>query len=272
MLNMRNNGKTTDTTMHVAPKNMEVQISDVHMAAYQRKVNPPKIKKICDEFMIDRMRPIELSYRDGVYWCFDGQNRLEVYKLLGHKRIPANVHYNLTYEDEAFLFAVQHINEQHISKRDEWRALCEAGNRAPIAKVINRVCNEYKFQVGGDSKDGKSIGAIREVLKITERHGEQGLRDILFVLRTAFDFDPSVAHHDIVAGMGHILDTYPKLGDYEYNRFVQSLKKTSPRLLLKKAMTERGRGGKQVAKAIISEYNKGLGKDSAKRFNEHLIH
>jgi len=251
-------------------KNMDVQISDIHMAAYQRKINPTKVKKICAEFDKHRMRPIELSNRDGKFWCFDGQSRLEVYKQLGIKKILANVHYGLSYEDEAYLFAVQHVNEQHISKRDEWNALCEA--KAPIAQTIRRACREFDFELGGDTTNGKGIGAIREVLKITERHGERGLRDVLFVLRTAFQHDPSTAHHDIVAGMCKILDTYPKLGDYHYNRFVQVLGKISPRILLKKAMTERGRGGKQVAKAIIQEYNKGLGLDSKMRLNEHLIH
>jgi hypothetical protein len=126
--------------------------------------------------------------------------------------------------------------------------------------------------VGGDNSNGKGVGAIRELQKIEARHGERGLEDTLFVLRSSFEHDPSSAHHDIVAGMCKILDTYPKLGDYEFNRFVQVLKKTTPRTLLKRATTERGRGGKQVARTIIVEYNKGLGKDSKLRLNENLIH
>lgn len=251
-------------------KSMEVQLSEIHLANYQRKINPEKVKKIRESFDPHRMRPIELSSRDGKFWCFDGQHRLEVFKNLNIKRIPVNVHFDLTYEDEALLFAMQHVNEQHISKRDEWKALCEA--KSPLAKMITRTCKEFNFEVGGDSKDGKSIGAIREVLKIAERHGEQGLRDVLFVLRSAFQHDSSSAHHDIVAGMSKILDTYPCLEDYHFNRFVQTLGKSSPRILLRKAMTERGRGGKQVAKVIIQEYNKGLGRDSKMRLNEHLIH
>lgn len=258
------------TPVRTPTKTTEVQISEIFMDSYQRKINPSKVQKICEDFNLHRMRPIEISQRDGTFWCFDGQHRLEVYKHLGIKRIPANIHFGLTYEDEALLFAMQHVNEQHISKRDEWKALCEA--RAPLARMITRTCREFNFEVGGDTKDGKSIGAIREVLKIAERHGEQGLRDVLFVLRAAFEHDPSSAHHDIVAGMCKLLDTYPKLSDFHYNRFVQVLKKTSPRILLKKSMTERGRGGKQVAKAIVLEYNKGLGRDNKLRLNENLIH
>lgn len=251
-------------------RNSDVQLSEIFMDSYQRKINPDKVNKICADFNIHRMRPIEVSQRDGRLWCFDGQHRLEAYKKLGIKHIPSNIHFGLTYEDEALLFAMQHVNEQHISKRDEWRALCEA--KSPLAKMITRTCREFDFDVGGESKNGKNIGAIREVLKIAQRHGEQGLRDTLFILRTAFEHDPSSAHHDIVAGMCKILDTYPNLGDYHYNRFVQVLGKSSPRILLKKAMTERGRGGKQVAKVIIQEYNKGLGVGSKTRLNEHLIH
>ena len=251
-------------------RNSDVQLSEIFMDSYQRKINPDKVNKICADFNIHRMRPIEVSQRDGRLWCFDGQHRLESYKKLGIKHIPSNIHFGLTYEDEALLFAMQHVNEQHISKRDEWRALCEA--KSPLAKMITRTCREFDFDVGGESKNGKNIGAIREVIKIAQRHGEQGLRDTLFILRTAFEHDPSSAHHDIVAGMCKILDTYPKMGDDHYNRIVQVLKKTSPRTLLKKSMTERGRGGKQVAKAIVLEFNKGLGRDSRMRLNAELIH
>lgn len=262
--------KVNQIPSRVPMKNSDVQISEILMDAYQRKINPEKVNRICADFNVHRMRPIEVSQRNGKLYCFDGQHRLESYKKMGIKHIPANIHFGLTYEDEAMLFAVQHVNEQHISKRDEWKALCEA--KSPLARMVTRTCREFDFEVGGDSKDGKSIGAIREVLKIAERHGEQGLRDVLFVLRTAFEHDPSSAHHDIVAGMCKLLDTYPKLGDFHYNRFVNVLKKTSPRILLKRSMTERGRGGKQVAKAIVLEYNKGLGRDNKLRLNVELIH
>lgn len=266
------NNRLLFDTNRPASKTMDVQISDVHMADYQREIDRSKVKRICAEFMPDRMRPIELSLRDGKYWCYDGQNRLEVCKLLNMKKIKANVHYGLTYEDEAFLFAVQHINERYISKREQWDALIKAGDRAPLAKMVNSVCLKWDFVVGSDKKDGKSIGAVREILKIAERHGKRGLDDILFVLRTAFENDPYCSHHDLVAGMGRVLDLYKDLGDFEFNRFVQVLSKQSPRIILKKAMTERGRGGKQVARIIVREFNKGLGKDSKKRLNENLIH
>ena len=248
----------------------DVLVSIIKMDVYQRKIDNDKVSRICKNFNPHRMRPIELSYRDGNYYCFDGQNRVEAYKRMGLLKIPANIHFGLTREDECILFADQNVNEVRVPIRDKWKA--RVIGKDEKAMVITKCCNEYGLEVG-DKSGSKTVGAVRELEKIVEEHGEQGLKDALFVLRTAFQSSPGVVHHDMIAGMRKIMDTYPsRLGDYEYNRMVDRLSKITPAQLLKEANTERGRGGKQTAMAIIRRYNSGLPHGSKKRLNEHLIH
>lgn len=49
-----------------------IPVEEISMANYQRPVNMARAKRIVKEFDSNRMRPIELSYRAGSYWCFDG--------------------------------------------------------------------------------------------------------------------------------------------------------------------------------------------------------
>lgn len=248
----------------------DVLISQIKMDVYQRKIDRAKVARICQDFNPHRMRPVELSYREGVYYCFDGQNRVEAYKMMGFEKIPANIHFNLSKEDECILFADQNVNEVRVPTRDKWKARLIGNDKRAL--TITDCCKKFNFTIG-EKSDAKTIGAVRELEKIMEEYGERGLVDSLFVLRTAFEYGKGVSHRDMIAGMHKLLNTYPnRLGDYEYNRMVDRLSKITPAQLLREANNERGRGGKQVAKAIVRHYNSGLPRNSKKRLNENLIH
>ena len=99
----------------------EIPISSVSYAAYQRKPDAERIRRIAKKFAIDRMRPVDVSYRDGKYWCFDGQHRVEAYKLMGRKTVPAVIHYGLDYEKEAAFLSKMHKNGWKLK---EIKGLC----------------------------------------------------------------------------------------------------------------------------------------------------
>lgn len=118
------------------PSMGEIPVSSISFAAYQRKPDMERIKRIANKFSIDRMRPIEVSYRDGKYWCFDGQHRAEVYRLMGRKTIPAVIHYGLNYEAEAALFASQFDEVAPVGIVTMWKAQVAAYD--PVVTAIDR--------------------------------------------------------------------------------------------------------------------------------------
>ncbi len=168
-------------------KVMEVPVHLVQFADYQRPVDMKKVEAIMREFNPRRVRPIELSYRDGVYYCFDGQHRLRAYQRLGQTKIEAQVHFGLTYKEEAKLFADQHRNEKHISKRDEWRARVLAGNADAGASAVSETLRVYGYTMDICPQTGLTpVGAINEIQKLYDETGLPGLNSALAIATGAW--------------------------------------------------------------------------------------
>ena len=49
-------------------KTLRINISNIHMADYQRNPSEARIRRIVNEYDPHRDRPIELSYRAGKFW------------------------------------------------------------------------------------------------------------------------------------------------------------------------------------------------------------
>ena len=250
---------------------MNVSIDAIKMDKYQRTVNMAKVRHIALNYDVDRDRPVEVSYRDGEYYCFDGQHRVAVHKMLGDTQVLAQVHFGLTFDDECRLFAEQHENEQTVSIRDRWNAAVYAGDKSPQTKEIILTCAKMGYSISTEHVMRKrTFSCVRELTKIHQRHGVNGLKTMLFVIDTAWKDQPNNTHHDIVAGLGKIMDTYA-LGDTEWNRLRDKLSKTTPQEFLRKANTANGRGGKRAAKAMVEIYNSGLAKGGKNRLDSNKI-
>lgn len=249
---------------------MMVEVKKVGIPGYQRPADKKRAKRISDHFDEVLMDPIKISHRSGLYWCIDGQHRLEAYKMMGKTTIPALVYDGMSYAQECIAYARQQENTARISVAQEWHARCEGEDRT--VQAIVTLCKKYGFEIGGKNHArGKNLGALREIQKIYARHGSRGLEDVLNVLDGAFQGASGAGHRDIVAGLGRIIDTYHGIGDFEFNRLVKVLGRISPKYLLLASNTDRGRGAVAVAREIGKRYNAGLGKESKKRWNLDLL-
>ena len=244
---------------------LSVPVEDISMASYQRPVNLARAKRIVKEFDSNRMRPIELSYRAGSYWCFDGQHRLAAYKMMGAESIPAQIHYNLTYQQEAALFANQHKNECHIRKRDEWAARLEAGKECSETVAIDTCVKDfgYKIVFDGRSDVTTEIGCIGLLQNVYARHGLIGLQTMLFVISSAWKGKVGATHRDVLGGILKIMDTYPekmkgKEGDIFWNRFRDRMAAITPSQLQMKSHEMYTSGAKAMAATMAKLYNQNL--------------
>lgn len=239
-------------------KVMEVPVHLIQLADYQRPVDMKKVEAIMREFNPRRVRPIELSYRDGVYYCFDGQHRLRAYQRLGQTKIEAQVHFGLTYNEEAKLFADQHRNEKHISKRDEWRARVLAGNADTSASVVQEALRVYGYTMDICPQAGLTpVGAINEIQKLYEESGLEGLNSALAIATGAWGNTRDAVHREILSGLRFIVKSYP-IRKPQVKRFIKKLSVFPPREILKKSATVFGRGGKRTARCMVDYYNRNL--------------
>lgn len=255
----------------VGAKVMRVPVGLIRMADYQRPVDMNKVMAIVREFDPRRVRPIELSFRDGAYYCFDGQHRLRAYQHLGHTEIDAQVHFGLTHEEEAKLFADQHRNEKHISKRDEWRARIVAGQADASAMEIASTLNAFGYTMGvAPHANLTPVGAIHEVQRIYEETGLYGLQTALAIASGAWGNTREAVHREILSGLRTIVKSYP-LQRTHVKRFVKKLSAFPPNEILKKSATVFGRGGKRTARCMVDYYNRNLRCTSSEWLNPEKL-
>lgn len=77
---------------------------------YQRMLRMEKVSQIAENFSEYIANEPKVSYRDGRFYVFDGQNTVEARRTCNGGKdvtIRCKVFYGLTKEDEATLFAIQ---------------------------------------------------------------------------------------------------------------------------------------------------------------------
>lgn len=207
---------------------INLDIKDLEVAKYQKELNISRVEKIINKFDINRMRPIEVSYRDGRYWVFDGQHRASAYVIMGYTKIPAIVHYGLSYEDEAYLFARQQEEVGSVNSNHKWNALREAGD--PETMDIIKLCKEFGFTVLESNNKGNNIKCVKSLRDFYKEFGPEKLRTILMCIRDAWNYMEHSVDVPILMGVARLIRTY---SEFDYNRLTKVLSDTTPKLILR---------------------------------------
>lgn len=233
-----------------------IPINKLSIGRYQKELNIDRVKKIVQEFDIHRMRPIEVSLRDGEFWVFDGQHRANAYYLLGIKNIPCVIHKGLTYQDEAYLFAKQQENVGSVNCNHKWVALVEAND--PETMDIIKTCKMYGFSVLQHNNKGNNIKCVGTLRKLYKEFPATKLGAILNTIKGAWEYMEKSTDVSIIAGMAMLVRTYPELNFF---RLQEALSRTTPKMLLRdmedKHHSVRGES-RRAAYQMVDLYNKGL--------------
>lgn len=98
---------------------------------YQRMLRMEKVSQIAENFSEYIANEPKVSYRDGRFYVFDGQNTVEARRTCNGGKdvtIRCKVFYGLTKEDEATLFAIQTGNATCLTAGERLRANLVAEN------------------------------------------------------------------------------------------------------------------------------------------------
>lgn len=236
---------------------VKLNLIDLEFADYQKDLSVPRVQKIVDKFDINRMRPIDVSYRDGKFYVFDGQHRANAYFFMGYTEIPAIVHYGLTYEDEAYLFARQQEEVGAINSNHKWKALSEA--KDPETMNIIRLCKDWGFTVLAKNSHGNNIKCVKTLRNLYNEFGPQKVGTILMCIKDAWNYMDHSVDKPILEGIAKLVKTYPD--QFDYNRLVKVLSNTTPKLILRD-MEDRHHGvrgeSRRAAYQIADLYNKSM--------------
>ena len=238
---------------------VKLNLKDLSIAPYQKELNIPRIEKIVKKFDINRMRPIDVSYRDGEYFVFDGQHRANAYLIMGYTEIPAIVHYGLTYEDEAYLFARQQEEVGSVNCNHKWNALTEA--KDPEVMDITKLCKTWGFTILAKNNKGNNIKCVKTLRDLYTEFGDQKLGTILKCIKEAWGYMDHSTDVAIIGGIARLVRLYPD--KFDYNRLTKVLSTTTPKLILRD-MEDRHhavRGeSRRAAYQIADLYNKKIAK------------
>lgn len=223
---------------------------------YQRKVSTTKVREIVRQFDIGIVGALIVSKReDGKYYVVDGQHRIEAMRLLSIESIMCVVHTGLSIADEATLFRKCNNTRKAPSALDNFKADLIANNDTAIK--INDLVESTGFiiNVTRTKTDRPSISAVSALMKVYKEIGEEGLRNVLGVLRET-TLKPT---HTDIAGMGIFLRYYNDKIDKD--NLIKKMQKSSPIEILSKSrqMTEimGGHLTTNYAKYLLKVYNTG---------------
>ena len=102
--------------------------------SYQRKIDSARVERIVNSFDPRLANEVKVSFRDGKFYVFDGAHTLSALKRIHGEdsfMVDCKVYYGLSYEDEAYLFALQ-SGESNAALFSAMKAYFEAGNSALV--------------------------------------------------------------------------------------------------------------------------------------------
>lgn len=238
-----------------------VKIGDVRVSPKtQRKFDKAKAESIAAEFNLEGMGFPTLNYRDGFYWCVDGQHRIWALKFHGFSdddQIQCEVYEDLQEREEAEVF-LERNNAKAVSPFDKFRVglVAERETECNIQRTVEAQGCKISRQ-----KDDYCIGSIA-ALRAVHRLGEKTLARSVYILKEAYDGDPSAFEAPLLRGMGLVCQRYN--GQLNDEAAAAVLAATPTVALQRKANALREKTGHSksdcVAAVIVETVNKGLGR------------
>lgn len=239
---------------------MDLNTKDlVSSQPYQRDIDQKEVAYLVSNFDPHKFGVIKVSYRDGVYYVFDGQHRITAFKIVNGNRdgfVRCEVHYGLTYEDEARYFADQYLGAKKVDIVYRWRALFEA-KEEPVYTIVTSVRAvgiEVKFT---KSKAANRIIAFKQLNDMWNKAKSEETLRILTLLKKTWETDINGFDGNIILGMREFFLTYSE--EIVDETFVKQMKKVSPAIIVTEGRKDMlSKDGLNFAKVIWSKYNNGL--------------
>lgn len=226
---------------------------------YQRDVDQKRVSYIVTNYDPHKFGIIKVSYRDGKYYVYDGQHRIAAFKVLNGDQdgvVKCEVHYGLTYEDEARYFAEQYLGSKNVNIVYRWRALYEA-KEEPVYSIVNSVRAlgiDVKFT---KAKSGNRIIAFKQLNDMWLKLGEEKTLKILSLSKRIWGEDDNAFDGNIILGMREFFAVYEN--EINEETFIKQMKKLLPSSIVMEGKKDSiSRYGLNFAKIIWIKYNNGL--------------
>lgn len=219
---------------------------------YQRTLSAAHIQRIVDNFDVYQINPVKVSRRDGLNRVFNGQHTIEaVAKKSGSRKTPVwcMIYDDLTYEEEAYIFATQQKYNKPLLPYEIFTAGVEAGKSDEL--IIRDLVKAYGLVIQGTKKPG-GICAVSTLVFIYQNYGFHVLDRTLRLAIGTWEGDPISLSAAILRGIALLVVSYGE--NLKDETFKEKIGAFSARDISRTAK-ERRRGTLGFAETMLDEYN-----------------
>ena len=223
---------------------------------YQRALDMKRVEKIVREWDGDTFNEPKVSYRDGVYWIFDGQQSTAAWrKLHNNEDVPlwCKVYKGMTWLDECNAFMKQNGISKDPTTNDKLRAANNSKN--PAVNDMVKKAELCGFTVDfSTNKTPTRYVCTSTLFRSYNTIGADAFLAMLTVIRDAWYGDIDAVSQQITSGMTQFFKTYA--GHFDTKDLTTALKKVSPSKIIRDGKTYINRTN-TYGKEIVGYYNKG---------------
>ena len=174
---------------------------------YQRLLRTEKVASIAENFSEYIANDPKVSFRDGRYYVFDGQNT-----------------------DEATLFALQTGNATCLTAGERLRANLVAEN--PDALYFVGITSNAGVEFAYDGiRAAWKIYCIETAYELYKQYGRERYIEMLHIINEAWKGNVDSYLAGVIRGVARFISVYE--GEYSRERLVQQLARTHPSPLIK---------------------------------------
>ena len=220
---------------------------------YQRALSDKHVKRAVAHFDMNQINPVKVSRRDGVNYVFNGQHTMEIVKQVSgsdETRVWCMVYDNLTYEEEAHIFAEQQKHVKALVPYEVFVAHLEAGDNKQLM-IHSLITNVYKLRISKTHAPG-NISAISALEYIFDHYGYEILDRSLRLALGTWEGEPISLTSGMLKGIAMLVSAYGDSLDVE--TFKEHVGKYSAKAISRNAKDRRP-GTIGFAEALVIVYN-----------------
>ena len=252
-------------------KFMKVDTKEIKAADYQRIPDMKRVKEIVSKFDWNLVNVVKVSYRDGVFWDFDGDHTVLACKEYNGGKdlcIWCKVYYGMTYEDEAYYFAMQNgsakdpkLNETLKATQKTDERFIELGTKYKRYNGLDRKRYEHIISNAGFVVDYNGNGSVYNTPRCHQtmldafKANDKAFIETLNTLSICYNGSADAFDHNFVKGLFLFLDRYMDDVKFDKKRLRTVLTATTPKAFIKAVKQSMNEGKYKYARRFIAIYN-----------------
>lgn len=219
---------------------------------YQRILSQTHIARAAANFDLCQINPVKVSRRDGINYVFNGQHTIEIVAVVSGSRdtpVWCMIYDDLTYEQEADIFANQMKYVKGLVPYEVFKANLEAGNDEQL--ILLSLVESYGLTIGPKREPGV-ICAVSTLESIYKKYGYHVLNHTLRLLIGTWEGDSQSLSANMLNAVAKIIITFGNaLNEDVFKERVGCLSIKQ----LTRTAKERRNGSMGYAEAMLIEYN-----------------